>query len=68
MPPSDEASREETIRGLYTELALHPASDFGWGKGIENARPQKRLEGRLTQSSFSWTRPDFGAAPDHQEP
>jgi hypothetical protein len=21
-PPSDEASREETIRGLYTELAL----------------------------------------------
>ena len=38
MPPSDETSREETIRGLYTELALHPASDFGWGKGIENAR------------------------------
>ena len=38
MPPSDETSREETIRGLYTELALHPASDFAWGKGIENAR------------------------------
>ena len=38
MPPSNEASREETIRGLYTELALHPTSDFAWGKGIENAR------------------------------
>jgi SAM-dependent methyltransferase len=38
MPPSDEPSREETICRLYTQLALHPASDFGWGKGIENAR------------------------------
>ena len=26
------------IRSLYTELALHPDKDFGWGKGKENAR------------------------------
>lgn len=26
------------IRSLYTELALHPDQDFGWGKGKENAR------------------------------
>jgi len=38
MPPSEEASGEETIRRLYTELALHPGSDFAWGKGIGNAR------------------------------
>ena len=26
------------IRSLYTELAVHPDKDFGWGKGKENAR------------------------------
>ncbi len=26
------------IRSLYTDLALHPDKDFGWGKGKENAR------------------------------
>ncbi len=26
------------VRALYTELALHPDRDFGWGKGRENAR------------------------------
>lgn len=28
----------EGILALYTELALHPGKDFGWGKGRENAR------------------------------
>ncbi len=28
----------EGIQALYTELALHPHKDFGWGKGRENAR------------------------------
>ena len=28
----------EAVRALYTELALHPGRDFGWGKGKENAR------------------------------
>jgi hypothetical protein len=23
----------EQIRALYSELALHPEKDFGWGKG-----------------------------------
>jgi len=28
----------EQIRALYSDLALHPEKDFGWGKGKENAR------------------------------
>ena len=32
------ASPTDGIRTLYTELALHPDRDFGWGKGKENAR------------------------------
>ena len=28
----------EAIRALYTDLALHPEKDFGWGTGRENAR------------------------------
>jgi SAM-dependent methyltransferase len=28
----------EQVRSLYTDLALHPEKDFGWGKGRENAR------------------------------
>ena len=31
-------SPTEGIQALYTELALHPRKDFGWGKGKENAR------------------------------
>jgi arsenite methyltransferase len=31
-------SPTEEIRALYTELALNPHKDFGWGKGKENAR------------------------------
>jgi len=26
------------VQALYTELALHPEKEFGWGKGKENAR------------------------------
>ncbi len=35
-PGAGEACAQ--IRSLYTELALHPDKDFGWGKGKENAR------------------------------
>jgi hypothetical protein len=28
----------EQIQSLYTELALQPDKDFGWGKGKDNAR------------------------------
>lgn len=28
----------EGIRTLYTDLAVHPEKEFGWGKGKENAR------------------------------
>lgn len=31
-------SHKERIRLLYTGLALNPEGDFGWDKGIENAR------------------------------
>lgn len=31
-------SPEQQVRALYTELALHPEKDFGWGKGKANAR------------------------------
>ena len=33
MPSADEASREEAIRPLYSELALDPANEFGLGGG-----------------------------------
>jgi arsenite methyltransferase len=36
--PSAAISVEHEIRTLYTDLAQHPAKDFGWGKGKENAR------------------------------
>jgi len=26
------------VQSLYTDLALHPEKNFGWGKGKENAR------------------------------
>ena len=28
----------EQVRLLYTELAIHPEQDFGWGRGKDNAR------------------------------
>jgi arsenite methyltransferase len=71
MPPSDEPSREETICRLYTELALYPAGDFGWGKGIENARalgynPEwlERLPAAVWESSAAVGNP-FGLGPIH---
>jgi SAM-dependent methyltransferase len=37
--PTDFSQSEiREIRTLYTELALRPHKDFGWGKGKENAR------------------------------
>lgn len=36
--PQSQSSQSEGIRTLYTELALRPGKDFGWGKGKENAR------------------------------
>jgi arsenite methyltransferase len=69
--PSDEPSREETIRGLYTELALHPDGDFGWGKGIENVRALgynpawlERLPAIVWESSAAVGNP-FGLGPIH---
>lgn len=37
-PNSENQSPCEQVRALYTELAMNPAKDFGWGKGKENAR------------------------------
>ncbi len=31
-------SPEQQVRALYTELALHPEKEFGWGRGVDNAR------------------------------
>ena len=71
MPPSNEASREETICGLCTELALHPTSDFTWGKGIENARALgydpawlEHLPADVWESSAAVGNP-FGLGPIH---
>jgi arsenite methyltransferase len=33
-----DESRDEQIRELYSDLALHPEKDFGWGKGVDNVR------------------------------
>jgi arsenite methyltransferase len=38
MPAHPPGSPGDQIRALYTELALNPDKDFGWGKGKENAR------------------------------
>lgn len=37
-PDEVAASASKEVQTLYTELALHPEKDFGWGKGKENAR------------------------------
>src|SRR5512144_2791238 len=36
--PDALQSPTQEIQVLYTERALHPRKDFGWGKGKENAR------------------------------
>ena len=33
-----DTNASEAIPALYTDLALHPEKDFGWGTGRENAR------------------------------
>ena len=42
--PDSSKSVIEVVQALYTELALHPEKDFGWGKGQENARNLGYLE------------------------
>ncbi len=36
--PGSSQSLMHDIQMLYTEVALHPEKEFGWGKGKENAR------------------------------
>lgn len=36
--PADEKLQREQLVALYTRLANAPESDFGWGKGKDNAR------------------------------
>lgn len=38
VPDGSVATAAESIRALYSELALYPRQEFGWGKGKENAR------------------------------
>lgn len=35
---NEAASPADEVRALYTDLALHPERDFGWGTGKTNAR------------------------------
>ncbi|GGE81011.1 hypothetical protein GCM10011533_36740 [Streptosporangium jomthongense] len=37
-PGEVQTGGAKEVQALYTELALHPEKDFGWGKGKENAR------------------------------
>lgn len=37
-PCSASANQFDQVQALYTELALQPNKDFGWGKGRENSR------------------------------
>lgn len=37
-PDEAPGGTSKDTKTLYTELALHPEKDFGWGKGRENAR------------------------------
>lgn len=45
-------SHKERIRLLYTGLALNPEGDFGWDKGIENARALGYAEEWLEELSM----------------
>ena len=36
--PDNSQPLVDAVQALYTELALHPEKEFGWGKGKENAR------------------------------
>ena len=61
----------EEVRELYTDLALHPGKDFGWGKGKDNARSlgydpdwPKRLPEEVWESSAAVGNP-FALGPIH---
>jgi arsenite methyltransferase len=61
----------EQIRALYSELALNPEKDFGWGKGKENARALgynrdwlERLPEAVWESSSAVGNP-FACGPIH---
>jgi len=63
----------EQIRSLYSELALHPEKDFGWGKGKENARALgynhdwlERLPDAVWESSSAVGNP-FACGPIHPD-
>jgi len=61
----------EQVRSLYTDLALHPEKDFGWGKGKANARTLgydeqwlARLPDSVWESAAAVGNP-FGLGPVH---
>jgi arsenite methyltransferase len=61
----------EQIQALYSDLALHPEKDFGWGKGKENARALgynhewlERLPDAVWESSSAVGNP-FACGPIH---
>ena len=63
----------EEVRSLYTELALHPEKDFGWGKGKENAQALgyetawlERLPDVIWESAAAVGNP-FSLGPIHPE-
>ena len=47
--PDDSRAVIEAVQALYTDLALHPQKDFGWGAGKENARNQGYDQRWLTE-------------------
>lgn len=62
-------TRAKGICALYTDLALHPEKDFGWGKGKENARTLdydtewlERLPDRVWESAAAVGNP-FSVSP-----
>lgn len=68
---SDEQSPCEQVCALYTELALHPEKEFGWGKGKDNARAHgydpawlERLPDAVWESSAAVGNP-FALGPIH---
>ena len=71
-PPAGEAAQEQSIIALYTDLALHPMKEFGWGKGWENARALgydrawlDRLPAPVWESSAAVGNP-FALGPIHE--
>lgn len=68
---SENSDQSEQVRNLYTELALRPNQDFGWGKGKENANSLgydrqwlERLPEEVWESSAAVGNP-FSLGPIH---